>query len=151
MNQSSLTSLQILGTMGSAALLWVAGVAIVRHVGHILLATNSRQIGTLVSTLPFSYVTILMVEKTVGAPTQERLLVTCIACATALIMDGIAFTWFPSLYENASIKKKNPNYAVLLSRTGAGYLLYTFGFTMAWAALTSWVIPLVLFRFELYA
>ena len=137
MYQSDLTPLQVFGTMISAALLWAVGVTIIRHVGHVLFATNSRQAATLVFSIPLSYVSILMVEKPVGASPQERLLVTCIACATALIMDGIAFTWFPSLYENESIKKKNPHSAVVLSRIGAGYLLYTFGFTLAWAALTS--------------
>lgn len=49
---------------------------------------------------------------------------------TTLIMDGVAMTWFPSLYETESIKKTNPRSVAVLSRMGAGWLLYGTGFAL---------------------
>lgn len=136
MYSSNLTIAQMLGTMGSAACLWGVGVIMIRRFGKYFFGNELARIGTMILNIPLSYVTIIMVEQTIGAPRQERLFVTALACATALLMDGFAMTWYPNLYEDPSLKKKNDNGAVVLTRFGAGFLLYTFGFTLFWGAFT---------------
>jgi hypothetical protein len=59
----------------------------------------------------------------------------CLWC-TALLLDGIAFMWYPILYENPSLKEKNPSSTVALSRMGAAWLLYGVGLCLGIALLT---------------
>ena len=128
---------QLSGLVGFGAFLWALGVVKIRYAGHLLYVTSVRRIGTLLVTLPLSYGLILTAEVTLGIHSTQRLSLVSTIGATTLIMDGVAMTWFPSLYENESIKKTNPRLATVLSRMGAGWLLYGTGFCVALSAFTN--------------
>jgi hypothetical protein len=130
------TQSQLTGLVGFGAFLWAVGVVKIRYAGHILYVTSSRRICTLLGTLPASYALILFAEYLFGISSAQRVPLVTTVAATTLVLDGFAMTWFPALYENESVKKTNPRLATVLSRLGAGWLLYGTGFCLAWAAIT---------------
>ena len=137
MQLARLNQSQITGLIGVGALLWVVGVMKIRYTGHILYITSPRRISVCLISVPLSFGLILAAEYLLSVPSSQRILMVSLVTTTTLILDGIALTWFPSLYENESIKKTNPRSATVLSRMGAGWLLYATGFTLAWAILTT--------------
>jgi hypothetical protein len=44
--------------------------------------------------------------------------------------------WFPTLYENPSLKKKNPTSSIIVSRMGTAWILYGVGICFSIALLT---------------
>ena len=133
----SLNQSQVTGLIGLGAFLWAVGVAKIRYSGHICYVTSARRICTCLASIPASYGLIAAAEYLFAVPSSQRLPMVTLVATTTLVMDGVAMTWFPSLYENESIKKTNPRSAAVLSRMGAGWLLYGTGFALGWAILTS--------------
>jgi len=56
--------------------------------------------------------------------------------AAALMLDCVAFMWFPTLYENPTLKQKNPLSSIVLSRMGAAWILGGVGIILSIALLT---------------
>jgi hypothetical protein len=75
-------------------------------------------------------------EVLVGISSKQRVTSMAIMSVTALLLDGIAFMWFPTLYENPSLKQKNPTSSIILSRMGAGLILWGAGIFLGVALLT---------------
>ena len=126
-----LTHSQIGGLVGFGALLWVIGVIKIRYAGHFCYVTSWRRVGTLLVTIPVAFGLIAFTQKFFGIPSSQRLSAVTIVAATTLVLDGVGMTWFPSLYENETIKRTNPRLAAVLSRMGAGWLLYGSGLCLA--------------------
>lgn len=132
-----LTQSQITGLISLGAFLWAVGVVKIRYGAHICYVTSLRRIITCLASIPISYTMIAGAEYLFAIPASQRITMVTLVTTTTLILDGIAMTWFPSLYENESIKKTNPRSAIALSRMGAGWLLYGTGFALGLALITS--------------
>lgn len=137
MEASTLTVSQTLVTILFSAFLWAVAVVKIRYAGPYLYVTQMGKFVTLLMSLPVAYLTVFMTESVVGSSQPNRLLVSMIGSGTALVLDGIAYTWYPTLYENEEIKKINPTAAVKLARSGAGFLLYGVGFILLIAVMSS--------------
>ena len=133
----SLNQSQVTGLIGLGTFLWAVGVVKIRYAAHFCYVTSTRRIGTLLASIPISYGLIAAAEYLFAVPSTQRLPMVTLVGTTTLVLDGLAMTWFPSLYANESIKKTNPRSAAVLSRMGAGWLLYGTGFALGWAILTS--------------
>ena len=136
-NPTHFSSSQVVGLIGFGALLWGIGVIKIQYAGHILYVSSWGRIGTFITTIPLGYALIVLTERIFRVPSSQRLPMVAIVGSTTLIMDGLAYSFFPMLYENKSIKRTNPRSAVALSRIGAGWLLYGTGLCFALAIWTT--------------
>jgi hypothetical protein len=64
-------------------------------------------------------------EGLLGIGRQQRLASVILMTASATLFDGTALMWFPILYENPTIRKTNLPAAVVFSRMGAAWILYS--------------------------
>jgi hypothetical protein len=129
-----LSQAQIFGLIGFGGIFWAAAVLTVRYAGHIFYANNLRRISTFIASIPVIYIMLFISEGFLGIRSKQRLISVVIMTATALLMDGVGFMWFPTLYENPLLKKKNSQLAVSISRMGAAWILWGAGLGL-WIAL----------------
>lgn len=132
----SLTQLQIASVVGTSTFLWGVGAATIRYVGPYLYSTEKKRLATAAATVPMSYVLVRATESLFVKEPSQKFAVFAIATGVPLILDGLAFSFYPQLYENEDVKKKDANLAVSLSRTGASWLLYGVGCCLLFAAFT---------------
>lgn len=121
---------QLVGFIGLGAFFWGVGVAAIRYGSNILFGSKNRQIVSFIIAIPTAYATIRFSEELLSVHPKQRLAATAIMSCTALFLDGTALMWFPTLYENPSIRKKNSFSSLTLSRMGAAWLLWTFGINL---------------------
>ena len=114
---------QVASLAGLGAIYWGMAAYEIRCFGPVSLANDLRRISMFLSLVPLSYGVIRFSEAIVGINSKERLATTVIMCSSALLLDGIAFMWFPTIYENPELKQKNPAAAVTVSRMGAALIL----------------------------
>ncbi len=127
MHSQHLTQAHLYGLIGLGGSFWVVGVLTIRYTGHILFANNVRRLSSYIASIPISYFTLFFSEGLLGISSKQRLVSMVVMSVTALLMDGAALMWFPTLYENPLQKKKNLQLATTLSRMSAAWLLWTFG------------------------
>ena len=127
---------QVAGLVGLGTIYWGMAAYKIRYLGPIAYANDLRRISMFLSLLPLSYVLIRFSEGILGINSKERLAATTIMCSSALLLDGIAFMWFPTIYENPELKQKNPAAAVTVSRMGAALILGGVGVILGIALLT---------------
>ncbi len=89
-----------------------------------------------IGTIPLCYVTIFLSEKLLSISPKERLTSTAIMTWIALMLDGIALMWYPTLYENPSLRKKKSSWSIAFSRMGAAWLLWFVSISFAIALFT---------------
>jgi hypothetical protein len=135
MKAEHLTHIQTYGLVGLGAFFWAVAAMTVRYTGHVCFANDLRRLSTYIAIIPASYVIILSSEALVGSASKQRLTATVIMDVTALMLDGAAFMWFPTLYENPELKKKNSHMAIAFSRMGAGSILWGAGVILGIALL----------------
>ena len=128
-----LTQSQIAGLLGFSAVVWMIDVTKIRFTGHYCYVTSWRRVGTLLATIPLAFSVIVFTQKFFGIHSTQMLSAVTIVSATTLLLHGVAITWFPHLYENETIKRTNPRLATVLSRMGAGWVLYGTGLCLAMA------------------
>jgi hypothetical protein len=133
---NQLNQVQVAGLVGLSVIYWGAAALAIRYGGHIIYINNLRRISTYLASVPIVYVAMLFSEGLLGIDSRQRLTSTAIMSASALMLDGVAYMWFPSLYENPSLKKKNPHLAIAFSRMGAAWLLWGVGASFVVALLT---------------
>ena len=119
LNQFQIFSLCILGVI-----YWGLFAFAIRHVGPVIFANDARRIMTYLGSIPLLYVTMVFSEGLVGIGSKHRLASVILMTASATLFDGIALMWFPTLYENPTIRKTNPGAAVIFSRMGAAWIIY---------------------------
>jgi hypothetical protein len=127
---------QVANLVGLGAIYWGMAAYGIRRFGPVAYANDLRRISMFLSLVPVSYVLIRFSEAIVGINSKERLTSTAIMCSSALLLDGIAFMWFPTIYENPELKQKNPPAAVTVSRMGAALILGGVGVILGIALLT---------------
>jgi len=131
-----MNQIQISGLIGLGAVFWGAAALMVRYTGHIFFANDLRRFGIYLAAIPIGYTVMRFSEVLVGISSKQRVTSMAIMDVTALLLDGIAFMWFPTLYENPSLKQKNPTSSIILSRMGAGLILWGAGIFLGVALLT---------------
>jgi hypothetical protein len=108
----------------------------IRYAGHIVYANDLRRLSMYLSSIPIGYIAIRFNEELLSISSKKRLTTTSIMCSTALLLDGIAFMWFPTLYENPKLKQKNSSSSILFSRMDAGWIVWGVGVSFGIALLT---------------
>jgi hypothetical protein len=131
-----LNQAQISGLVGLGVIFWGAAALKIRYAGHIFYANDLRRFSTYILSIPISYIAIRFSEELLSISSKQRLTSTAIMSAAALMLDGIAFMWFPTLYENPTLKQKNPLSSIVLSRMGAAWILGGVGICLSIALLT---------------
>jgi hypothetical protein len=127
---------QVASLAGLGAIYWGMAAYKIRRFGPVAYANDLRRISMFLSLLPIGYVVIRFSEAILGINSKERLTTTTIMCSSALLLDGIAFMWFPTIYENPELKQKNPPAAVTVSRMGAALILGGVGILLGIALFT---------------
>lgn len=121
---------QLFGFVGLGAFFWGVGVTTIRYGSSILFGSELRRIGSFISAIPMAYATIRVSEELLSVDPRQRLAATAIIACVALLLDGAALMWYPTLYENPSLRKKNSFASLTFSRMGAAWLLWTFGLNL---------------------
>ncbi|UJR24261.1 hypothetical protein I4U23_027228 [Adineta vaga] len=129
----SLSQSQLYSLVGLGALYWGAAAVTIRNVGHILFANDARRLATFAGLIPTGYMLIIVSEGLLGIHSSQRFMATAVMLAAALPLDGLAFMFFPSLYENPTIKKTNPHSAATFSRMGAASIFWGVGVVLIMA------------------
>jgi hypothetical protein len=128
---------QVFGLAGLGVIFWGVGVLTIRYASHILFENDLRRVFSYISAIPTGFLIAGISEGLVGISSKHRLTSVAIMTVSALMLDGLAYMWFPTLYENPTLKKKNPPLSMALSRMGAGWLLWSTAIYFAIALFTS--------------
>jgi hypothetical protein len=131
-----LNQIQISGLVGLGVVYWGAAALTIRYAGHICYANDLRRFSMCMSAIPIVYIAMRFGEGLLDISSKHRLTSTAIMSTSALLLDGIAFMWFPTLYENPKLKEKNPSSSIILSRMGAAWILWGVGVSFGIALLT---------------
>jgi len=131
-----MNQIQISGLIGLGVVFWGAAALKVRYAGHIFYANDLRRFSIFMAAAPIGYTAMRFSEGLLGISSKQRLTSTAIMCATALLLDGVAFMWFPTLYENPSLNQKNSTSSIIRSRMGAAWILWGVGVCLGIALLT---------------
>ncbi len=131
-----LNQAQATGLVGLGVIFWATGVLQIRYGSHIIFANDFRRICTYIGTIPLTYITIRLSETLLSISPKARVTSLAIMTSAALMLDGIAIMWYPTLYENPSLRKKNSAWSVAFSRMGAAWLLWFVSTSFAVALLT---------------
>ncbi|CAF1528126.1 unnamed protein product [Rotaria sp. Silwood1] len=123
----SLSLAKTCGLVGYGSILWGMGVITIRHGGPYMFRTNLSRSLTMAATVPAVYILVRISEVMFSLNSQESLAALALVNGIAIILDGVAHTWFPSAYENPSLQETNPLAACSISRYGSGWLLYFVG------------------------
>jgi hypothetical protein len=127
---------EVFSLIGLGAFFWGLGVVQIRYGGHIMFANNIRRICSFIGAIPLGFLLIWFSEKLLSISPKQRLTSTAIIATTAIMLDGTALMWFPTLYENPSLRKKNSFSSNSVLRMSAAFLLWAFGISFAIALLT---------------
>jgi hypothetical protein len=127
---------QVFGLGGLGVIYWGLAALAIRYVGDILFANDLRRFLTFMASIPVLYMTMQFSEGLLGISSKQRLISLVLMTTPALLLDGIAFMWFPTLYENPTIRKKNLSSAITISRMGAASILFGVGASFCLALLT---------------
>ena len=127
---------QVANLAGLGAIYWGVAAYILRRFGPAVFANDLRRLSMFLSLVPVSYIVIRFSEALVGINLKDRVTSTAIMCSSALLLDGIAFMWFPTIYENPELKQKNQHAVVTVSRMAAASILGGVGIILAVALLT---------------
>ena len=111
------------GLVAYGSILWGVGVVAIRYGGPQMFHTNLSRSLTMVATAPTMYLLVRLTEVMFSLNSQERLAALVLINGTGTLLDGIAHTWFPTVYENPLLQKTNPLAACTISRYGSGWLL----------------------------
>ena len=115
---------------------WFGALLKIRYFAHHLYGHHGTRLFIYLATIPIGYLMILFPEVLLGIDSVHRLTTIAVVSATAFIIDGVVLMWFPALYENETIRKRNPNLAIIVSRMGAASLLYRTGVCISLALIT---------------
>lgn len=127
---------QVASLVGLGTFYWGAAALALREGGPILFANDCRRVATYLGLAPVAYALVVSPEKIFGIAASHRLTSTAVMSATAMILDGVALMWFPSLYENPALKKTDAHAATTTSRMAAASLLFGVGLSFGWALTT---------------
>ena len=125
-----LTGGQLWSLIGLGTLYWAAAAMMIRHFPQAYFGSPARQVGTYLTAFPVGFSAMRLAEVLFGIRVEQRLVTASILSACALILDGIAFMWFPELYENPSLSKIKSPLAIRYSRQGAAFLLWGVGISL---------------------
>jgi hypothetical protein len=128
--------IQISGLVGLGVVYWVAAALTIRYAGHICFSNDLRRFFMYMSAIPIVYIAMGFGEGFLGISSKHRLTSTAIMSTSALLLDGIAFMWFPTLYENPKLKQKRLSSSIVFSRMGAAWILWGVGVSFGIALLT---------------
>ena len=122
------TSNQLFGLIGLGGVFWASAALAIRSVPELLFGTQNRQVLSFAAAAPVSlYGFLRPTEILLGISPSARVYTTVVLSASALLLDGIAMMWFPQIYENPELTKKNNTLALLYSRRGAAWILWGVG------------------------
>jgi hypothetical protein len=115
---------QIYGLIGLGVFFLGAAAAKVRYAGHIFYANDLRRFSNYIASIPIGYSMMVFSKTLLGFDSKQRLISTAIMSAAAFLLDGVALMWFPTLYENPPLQKRNPQLATAFSGMGAAWILW---------------------------
>lgn len=127
---------QVFGLIGLGVVFWGLGVATIRYGGHIMYANNRRRIASYIAGIPLGYIMIRTSELLLSITPKQRVTTTAIVACAAIMLDGIALMWFPTLYENPPLRQRNTFSSISFSRMGAAWLLWGVGTALLVAIIT---------------
>ena len=131
------SSNQLFGLIGLGGVFWAAAALTIRSAPELLFGNQNRQVLSYLAAAPVSlYGFIRPTEILLGISPSARVYTTVILSASALLLDGIAMMWFPHIYENPDLMKRNNALALLYSRRGAAWILWGVGVGLIVALLT---------------
>jgi hypothetical protein len=131
------SSNQLFGLVGLGGVFWATAAFTIRSVPEILFGNPNRQIMSYLAAFPVSfYGFIRPTEIILGISPSARVYTSVILSAAALLLDGIAMMWFPHIYENPELMKKDNTMGLLFSRRGASWLLWGVGVGLTVALLS---------------
>ena len=131
-----LTSSQVYGLLGFGGLYWATAALAIRSAPEALLGNENRQIMSFTGIVPVTYGAIRLAEAVLSISSVARLDSVVVMTAIATLLDGAALMWFPQIYENPELMKRNSPLAMLLSRRGAAFILWGVGAGLVLALLT---------------
>ncbi|CAF3004199.1 unnamed protein product [Rotaria sp. Silwood2] len=137
MTLQGLSTAKACGLAAYGCVLWGAAALTVRHAGPACYNTDLGKTLMMVAAVPGSYILVRSVDKLFPLSSKERLAAVTLVTASALIMDGLAVTGFPSIYENESLKAKNVDLARSIARDGTGWVFFGAGVGLAIALVIS--------------
>ena len=114
-----LNQFQIISLCSLGVIYWGLAVLAIRHAGHIIFPNDLRRFCMDLAYIPILCVTMVFSEGLVGIGLKQRLISVILMTTSATFFDGTALMWFPTLYENPTIRKTNLPAAVVISRMGA--------------------------------
>ena len=117
-----LTTGQTLTLIIIGAVLWFAAAVLLRTIGPNGAFEGNRHILLYALTIPATVPFVWMVQKLVGLADNRIAIGYSLATATALLLDGIAVAWFPSLYGSDFPQVANSAAAILWG-AGVGMVL----------------------------
>jgi len=83
------------------AIIWLGALLLIRFSGAAIFSSESPWLVVLfAATLPASWISILVCLPLGGATPGKAVPAVALMSIAALLLDGIAFTWFPSAYGN---------------------------------------------------
>ena len=133
----SFTNGQSLGLIAFGGIFWGAAAMKIRYFPQIFYSNPIRQAGAFVVAFPATYSMMRLSESLLDLRVDQRLVSTSVMCAAALFLDGIAFMWFPDLYENPSLSQIKSPLAIQYSRQGAAWILWGVGAALTIALATT--------------
>lgn len=123
--------MKIYGLIGLGGSISVIDALIIRNCAPILYANKLRQALTYAASLPVGYGMLLCSHKLLGLAPEQLPESAAILSVTTLMIDGIALMFFPTVYENPSLKAQDPQSAIEFSRMGSAWLLWGVGVCFA--------------------
>ncbi len=117
-----LTAGQTLMLIVIGAVLWFAAAVLLRTIGPNGAFEGNRHILLYALTIPATIPFVWLVQKLVGLADDRIAIGYSLATATALLLDGIAVAWFPSLY-GSDLPQVANSAAVILWGAGVGMVL----------------------------
>ena len=117
-----LTTGQTLALIIIGAVLWFAAAALLRTIGPRGAFEGNRHILLYALTFPATVPFVWMVQKLVRLADNQVAIGYSLATASALLLDGIAVAWFPSLY-GSDLPQVTNSAAAILWGAGVGMIL----------------------------
>lgn len=117
-----LTNGQTLTLVIIGAVLWFAAAILLRTIVPNGAFEGNRHILLYALTIPATVPFVWMVQKLAGLASNRIAIGYSLATATALLLDGIAVAWFPSLY-GTELSQVTNSAAAILWGAGVGIIL----------------------------
>ena len=132
----TLDQMKTYGLIGLGGMISVIDALTIRNCAHSLYANKQRRCLTYIVSLPVGYGMLLFSQRLLNLNSEQLVESAAIISVTTLMIDGVVLMFFPTVYENPSLKKSDPQLAMDFSRMGSAWLLWGVGVCFAAVLLT---------------